>query len=77
MRTYPGAAQTIRIQMVRCGYTLDRLSEDTGVSKEILRGILAGRTQSISVRTICAVSQVFGYSAAEFMDLISQAPTDP
>lgn len=71
MRTYPNAAQTIRVEMVRCGYTMERLSEQTAISTAVLRGILTGRTKTISTRSICALASAFGYGAAEFIDLLS------
>jgi plasmid maintenance system antidote protein VapI len=72
MRTYEHAGEIIKIEMVRCGYTLDLLSEKTAVSPAVLRGILTGRSKAISTRCICALSSAFGYSAAEFIDLLSE-----
>lgn len=57
--------------MVRCGYTLERLSQETDVSVAVLRGILAGRSNTISIRNIIALSQAFGYSSSDFIDLLS------
>ncbi len=71
MRAYPNAGQLIRIQMVRCGYTTETLSQETDISPQVLRGILTGRAQTISTRTVCALAAVFGFSAADFVDLLS------
>lgn len=71
MRTYPQAAQVIRVEMVRCGYTADTLSEKTAISPAVLRGILTGRSQTVSTRSICALASAFGYEAADFIDLLS------
>lgn len=60
----------IRAEMVRCGYTIDSLSQDTDISKAVLQGILTGRTSSISTRTLCTLARTFGYSAAQFTDLL-------
>ena len=75
MREYPYAGERIRIEMVRCGFTLSSLSERTGISTAVLRGILTGRTQVVSTRSICALSTAFGYSAADFIDLLSRDPS--
>ena len=72
MRTYPHAGTRIRIEMVRCGYTLDSLSEKTEISQQVLRGILTGRSKTISTRNICMLAATFGFSAADFMDLLSE-----
>lgn len=72
MRNYPNAAQTIRVEMVRCGYTTESLSEKTTISMAVLRSILTGRAKTISTRNICAMAPAFGYSAAEFIDLLSE-----
>lgn len=72
MRTYPHAGNRIRIEMVRCGYTLDSLSEKTEISRQVLRGILTGRSQTISTRTVCMLAATFGFSAADFVDLLSK-----
>lgn len=71
MRTYPNAAKIIRVEMVRCGYTTESLSEKTGISTAVLRGILTGRSKTISTRSVCALASVFGYPASEFIDLLS------
>lgn len=73
MRAYPNAGNLIRIQMVRCGYTLESLSNETDISLQVLRGILTGRTKTISTRTICALAKVFDYPAAEFVDMLSES----
>lgn len=56
--------------MVRCGYTLERLSMETDISMAVLRGILSGRSQTISIRNIVSLSRAFGYSSADFIDLL-------
>ena len=71
MKIEQTAGNTIRTEMMRCGYTLDSLSEETDISKAVLQGILTGRSKSISTRTICSLARTFGYGAAEFMDLLS------
>lgn len=71
MRTYPNAAKIIRVEMVRCGYTTESLSEKTGISTAVLRGILTGRSKTISTRSVCALASAFGYPASEFIDLLS------
>lgn len=71
MREYPDAPNVIRTEMVRCGYTLERLSDVTDISAAVLRGILAGRSKTISIRNIVALSRAFGYSSASFIDLLS------
>lgn len=78
MREYPDAPNVIRTEMVRCGYTLERLSHETEVSIAVLRGILAGRSNTISIRNIIALSRAFGYSSADFIDLLSgNVPAEP
>lgn len=72
MRAYPNAGKLIRIQMVRCGYTTETLSRETDISPQVLRGILTGRSQTISTRTLCALATVFGFTAADFVDLLSE-----
>ena len=74
MRSYPNAAVLIRIQMVRCGYTSETLSEQTAISPAVLRSILTGRAQTISTRNIRALAAAFDYSAADFIDLLTGAP---
>jgi len=71
MRTYSHADEIIQIEMVRCGYTLESLSETTGISPAVLRGILTGRSKTISTRSVCALSSAFDYSASDFIDLLS------
>lgn len=71
MRTYACADEVVRIEMVRCGFTLERLSEATGISQAVLRGILTGRSKTVSTRSICALATAFGYSASDFVDLLS------
>ena len=70
MRTYDGAPEKIRIEMIRCGYTMERLSEVTDISMQVIRGILAGRA-TISTRNTAALARAFGYSMADFIDLLS------
>lgn len=72
MRAYPNAGPRIRIEMVRCGYTLESLSEKTEISQQVLRGILTGRATTISTRNICSLAATFGFSASEFIDLLSE-----
>ena len=72
MRSYDHAGDILRVEMVRCGYTLESLSQATSISEAVLRGILTGRAKSISIRNICALAPVLGYSAAEFIDLLSE-----
>ncbi len=71
MRTFEQAADIVRIEMVRCGYTTQSLAEQTAISPAVLRGILTGRAKSISTRNVCALATAFGYCAAEFIDLLS------
>ena len=76
MRRFDRAGEIIRIEMVRCGYTRETLSQKTGITPARLRGILAGR-ETVSTRNLSALASAFGYSMAEFIDLLSQAPTEP
>ena len=71
MREYPNAESVLRAEMFRCGYTLERLSQDTEISVAVLRGILSGRSNTISIRNIIALSRAFGYSSSDFIDLLS------
>lgn len=71
MKTDNHTSTIIRAEMRRCGYTLEALTEETEISKAVLQGILSDRAKSISTRTICSLARTFGYSAAEFMDLLS------
>ena len=68
-RDYPMAAEVVKIEMVRCGYTAETLSVKTGISGTVLRGILTGRTCAISTRNLYALASAFGYSMADFLDL--------
>lgn len=77
MRAYPGAGDTIRTQMVRCGYTLATLSEQTMISQAVLREILTGRAKTISTRNICAMAAAFDFSVADFIDLLSSPRLNP
>lgn len=72
MKLYPDAAQRIRVEMVRCGYTAEGLSETTQISKAVLQGILNGRADAISTRNLFALSRAFGYDTASFIDLLAQ-----
>ncbi len=65
------AGDRIRIEMVRCGYTAQMLSDRTMISPMVLRGLLAGRGSTISTRNLCALASAFGYTAADFADLLS------
>jgi transcriptional regulator with XRE-family HTH domain len=67
----PDAGVTIRTEMVRCGYTLESLSEETLISRAVLREILTGRAKAISTRNLCALARAFDYSASDFIDLLS------
>lgn len=69
--TFHGAGQKIRIEMVRCGYTLESLSQETEISKTVLRTILTNRVEEISVRNICALARAFDYQASDLIDLLS------
>ena len=70
-REFPNAAEMVRIEMVRCGYTAESLSQRTEISASVLRGILTGRSTAISTRNLYALSAAFGYPMAEFIDLLS------
>lgn len=74
MKINEDTGKVIRTEMYRWGYTLERLSQETEISKAVLQGILTGRAQSISTRNLCALARTFGYGAAEFTDLISGKP---
>ncbi len=71
MRTYENAGEVIRIEMVRCGYTLETLSQRTDIAQHVLRGILTGRANTVSTRNTYALASAFGYPMAEFIDLLS------
>lgn len=77
MREFQNAASVIRVEMVRCGYTSESLCEATEISSTVLRDILTGRKTSISTRNICAMARAFGFSASEFIDLLSGAVDFP
>lgn len=68
---FPDAGLIIRTEMVRCGYTTESLSEETQVSRAVLREILTGRAKSISTRNLCALARAFDYTASDFIDLLS------
>lgn len=61
---------SIRREMMRCGYTLESLSMETDISKPVLQGILTDRTSTISTRNLCALARAFDYGTAEFIDLL-------
>lgn len=71
MKTNDNTGTIIRAEMVRLGYTLESLSLETDISTPVLHGILSGRSGSISTRNLCALARTFGYSVAEFTDLLS------
>ncbi len=71
MRSYENAGDHIRIQMVRCGYTLESLSRQTMISPAVLREILSGRAKTISTRNVCAMASAFGFPVSDFIDLLS------
>lgn len=73
MKTPAEAGDTIRVEMVRCGYTTETLCQRTMISRPVLRKILSGRAETISTRNICALANAFGYSVADFMDLLASA----
>ena len=70
MKVSPQACDRIRIEMVRCGYTAEALSLRTMISPTVLRGILVGRAETIGTRNLCALASAFGYTAADFADLL-------
>lgn len=72
MKLFPGAAQRIRLEMVRCGYTMEQLAETTQISKPVLQGLLNGRAEAVSTRNLFALSRAFGYDTAFFIDLLSR-----
>lgn len=74
MRCYSHADTIIRTQMVRCGYTMETLSAQTGISPAVLRAILTGRAKTISTRNICALAAAFDFSMSDLMDLLSETP---
>ena len=74
MTVAPDAGTILRIEMVRCGYTLESLSRAADISPQVLRGILTGRASSISTRNLSSLSRLFGYSMAELIDLLSENP---
>lgn len=71
MRSYPNAAYRVRIEMVRCGYTTASLSAQSDISESVLRGILTGRSKTVSTRTACALAKAFDYPLPDFIDLLS------
>lgn len=63
----------IRAEMTRCGYTVESLCQTADISQTVLRGILSGKSQSISTRNLYAMGRAFGYELSEFVDLLSGA----
>lgn len=63
----------IRAEMTRCGYTVESLCQTADISQTVLRGILSGKSQSISTRNLYAMGRAFGYEISEFVDLLSGA----
>ena len=72
MNVQKSAGQTIRIEMVRCGYTLETLSQRSGISTQVLRDILSGRSGSISIRNLSVLSGIFGYPTSVFIDMLTK-----
>lgn len=68
--TIPDPVPVIRAEMVRLGYTVETLSEESDISVAVLQGILRGRTNSLSTRTIFGLARAFHYETAEFIDLL-------
>lgn len=68
--TIPDPIPVIRTEMVRWGYTVKTLSEESDISVAVLQNILRGRTKSLSTRTIFGLSRAFHYETAEFIDLL-------
>lgn len=66
----PDPAPVIRTEMVRWGYTVKSLSEESDISVAVLQGILRKRTNSLSTRTIFGLARAFHYGTAEFIDLL-------
>lgn len=65
------AGNIIRREMMRCGYTLETLSEESDISKAVLQGILTERASTISTRSLCALARAFDYGAADFIDMLT------
>lgn len=66
----PDPIPVIRTEMIRWGYTVKTLSEESDISVAVLQNILRGRTKSLSTRTIFGLSRAFHYEIAEFIDLL-------
>ncbi len=66
----PDPIPVIRTEMVRWGYTVKTLSEESDISVAVLQNILRGRTKSLSTRTILGLAKAFHYGTAEFIDLL-------
>ena len=63
----------IRAEMSRCGYTVESLCQSADISQTVLRGILSGKSKSISTRNLYAMGRAFGYEISDFVDLLSGA----
>lgn len=74
MKVPPRAGDVIRVEMVRCGYTLGSLSQETMISQPVLRAVLSGRAGTISTRNLYAMAAAFGYPLSQFIDLIAGTP---
>ena len=59
----------IRAEMTRCGYTVESLCQTADISQTVLRGILSGKSQSISTRNLYAMGRAFGYEISEFVEI--------
>ena len=70
MKVPSDAGDRIRIEMVRCGYTAQMLSERTMNSPKELPGNLEGRGSSISTPNLSAMATAIGYTAADYADLL-------
>jgi transcriptional regulator with XRE-family HTH domain len=56
---------------------MEALSEETQISRAVLREILTGRARSISTRNLCAMARAFDYTASDFIDLLSRNVETP
>jgi transcriptional regulator with XRE-family HTH domain len=56
---------------------MEALSEETQISRAVLREILTGRARSISTRNLCAMARAFDYTASDFIDLLSRNAETP
>ena len=71
MNIPPEACQRIRAEMVRCGYTMESLSQKTEISTAVLRKLLSGRADTISTRNLYALAHAFDYETSIFLDLLT------